>query len=59
MLSKGQEWKKYESRRKRDKTLCLRCTEAERQQVYKLAKIKNSTIIDLLLSLVNEELKEE
>ena len=58
-MSKGQPWKQYESRRKRDKTLCLRCTEAERQQVYKLAEKKNKTIIDLLLSLVKEELKEE
>lgn len=58
-MSKGQEWKQYESRRKRDKTLCLRCTEAERQQVYKLAEKKNKTIIRLLLDLVEKELKDE
>lgn len=58
-MSKGQEWKKYEKRRNRDKTLFIRCSEEERQLVYKLADQEKKTIIRLLLDLVNEKLKEE
>ena len=58
-MRKGQEWRKYEKARNRDKTLFIRCTQEERELVYKLAEKKNSTIIDLLLSLVEKELKEE
>lgn len=59
-MSKGQVNKKeYELHRKRNKVLYVRCTEEERQQVYKLAEIKDKTIIELLLGLVERELKEE
>lgn len=59
-MSKGQVNKKeYELHRKRNKVLYVRCTEEERQQVYKLAESKNTTIINLLLNLVEKELKEE
>lgn len=58
-MSKGQEWRKYEKARNRDKTLFIRCTQEERELVYKLAEKKNKTIIRLLLDLVEKELKEE
>lgn len=57
-MSKGQPWKPYENRRKRTVRLNIRCTEEERQQVYKLAESKEMTLIDLLLYLVEKELKE-
>lgn len=58
-MSKGQEWKQYEERRKRDKTLFIRCTEEERQLFYALAKIKNMNHMDLLKYLVEQELERE
>lgn len=59
MLSKGQPWKPYENRRKRSVRLNIRCTETEREQVYKLAESKEMTLIELLNYLVEKELKEE
>lgn len=60
-MSKGQPWKPYENKRKRDKRIFFRCTEDERQLFYELAKIKNMSNIDLLLYLTEKELnnKEE
>lgn len=58
MYSKERE-RQYNLNRKRNKVLYVRCSEAERELVYKVAEQENKTIIDLLLSLVNEKLQEE
>ena len=58
-MGKGQEWKKYENRRKRNVKINIRCTEEERQQVYKLAESKGKSLVDLVLYLVNQEVEKE
>lgn len=58
-MSKGQPWKQYELTRTRNKTLHIRCTEDERQQVYKLAERKEMSLVELMIYLVEKELKEE
>ena len=58
-MSKGQPWKPYEDRRKRNARLNIRCTQEEREQVYKLAENKQMTLIEVLMYLVKKELKEE
>lgn len=58
-MSKGQPWKPYENRRKRNARLNIRCTQEEREQVYKLAERKEMTLVDLIVYLVEKELKEE
>lgn len=53
---KGQPWRPYESKRKRQMRLDFRLTNEEREMFYMLAKNKDMSNIDLLLYLVEKEL---